>query len=164
MAAQGQHNCRVGTTLLAERGVVQDSETPLWNTSFRSTDLEGSLSLIGVVAKCFYSGSLGYLSMNTKMLPDWAEAATVVLEACLPEIVVALLLQEVEQKRLLLENRDRRFRSRGARSERSDFYQTFSDRQACPPALKWSHHAHQETESATTGSQITKASNSRGNT
>lgn len=42
--------------------------------------------------------------MNPKMLTDWAEAATVVLEACLPETVITLLLQEVEQKRLLLEN------------------------------------------------------------
>jgi hypothetical protein len=45
----------------------------------------------------------GYLSTNQKELPDWAEAATIVLEACLSEMVVALLLQEVEQKRLLLQ-------------------------------------------------------------
>ena len=45
----------------------------------------------------------GYLSTNQKTMPDWAEAATIVLEACLGEVVVALLLQEVEQKRLLLQ-------------------------------------------------------------
>jgi hypothetical protein len=45
----------------------------------------------------------GYLSTNQKTLPDWAEAATIVLEACLCEVVVTLLLQEVEQKRLLLQ-------------------------------------------------------------
>src|SRR6478672_3508 len=45
----------------------------------------------------------GYLSTNHKTLPDWAEAATTVLEACLGEVVVALLLQEVEQKRMLLQ-------------------------------------------------------------
>ncbi|MEP0872991.1 hypothetical protein NDA01_24695 [Trichocoleus desertorum AS-A10] len=38
----------------------------------------------------------GYLSTNQKTLPDWAEAATIVLEACLGQVVVALLLQEVE--------------------------------------------------------------------
>ncbi|WP_242024586.1 hypothetical protein [Trichocoleus sp. FACHB-591] len=41
--------------------------------------------------------------MNTKTLPAWAEAAAVVLEACLSEMAAALLLQEVEQKRLLLQ-------------------------------------------------------------
>jgi hypothetical protein len=45
----------------------------------------------------------GYLSMNQKVLPNWAEAATIVLEACLGEVVVAVLLQEVEQKRRLLQ-------------------------------------------------------------
>jgi hypothetical protein len=44
-----------------------------------------------------------YLSTNQKTLPDWAEAATIVLEACLGQVVVALLLQEVEQKRRLLQ-------------------------------------------------------------
>lgn len=45
----------------------------------------------------------GYLSTHHKVLPDWAEAATIVLQACLGEVVVALLLQEVEQKRMLLQ-------------------------------------------------------------
>lgn len=45
----------------------------------------------------------GYLSTNQKAPPDWAEAATIVLEAYLTEIVVAVLLQEVEQKRRLLQ-------------------------------------------------------------
>jgi len=44
----------------------------------------------------------GYLSMNTEAFPDWVEAATVVLRTCLSEVVVALLLQEIEQNRLLL--------------------------------------------------------------
>ncbi len=44
----------------------------------------------------------GYLSMNTEVLPDWAEAANVVLKACLSELVVELLLQEIERNRSLL--------------------------------------------------------------
>jgi hypothetical protein len=46
----------------------------------------------------------GYLSTKQNALPDWAEAATIVLEACLPEIVVAVLLQEFEHKRRLLQH------------------------------------------------------------
>jgi hypothetical protein len=45
----------------------------------------------------------GYLSTNHRALPDWAEAAAIILEACLGEVVVALLLHEVEQKRMLLQ-------------------------------------------------------------
>jgi hypothetical protein len=45
----------------------------------------------------------GYLSIDHKVLPGWAEAATIVLQACLGEGVVAVLLQEVEQKRMLLQ-------------------------------------------------------------
>jgi hypothetical protein len=45
----------------------------------------------------------GHLSTNQKALPNWVQAATIVLEACLGEVVVALLLEEVEQKRRLLQ-------------------------------------------------------------
>lgn len=45
----------------------------------------------------------GYLSTATEDLPDWGEAAALILETCLSQVVVALLLQEIEQKRPLLE-------------------------------------------------------------
>ncbi|MBD2122323.1 transposase [Trichocoleus sp. FACHB-262] len=70
---------------------------------FGQQTLKGLYRWLILSLSAFILAHWGYLSMNTKMLPDWAEAATVVLEACLPEIVVALLLQEVEQKRLLLQ-------------------------------------------------------------
>ena len=70
---------------------------------FGQQTLKGLYRWLVLSLSAFILAHWGYLSINTKMLPDWAEAATVVLEACLPEIVVALLLQEVEQKRLLLQ-------------------------------------------------------------
>jgi hypothetical protein len=45
----------------------------------------------------------GYLSTNQRVLPDWAEAAAVILKTCLSEVVVALLLREIEQKQTLLQ-------------------------------------------------------------
>ncbi|MEO0538768.1 MAG: transposase [Cyanobacteria bacterium P01_A01_bin.123] len=44
----------------------------------------------------------GYLSMDTETLPDWAEAAAVVMEFTLADVLVVLLLADVERKRLLL--------------------------------------------------------------
>jgi len=44
----------------------------------------------------------GYLSLDTKELPDWGVAATIILETCLVELVIALLLAEVERQRPLL--------------------------------------------------------------
>ena len=38
----------------------------------------------------------GYLSLDIKELPDWEVAATIIPEACLVELVIALLLTEVE--------------------------------------------------------------------
>jgi hypothetical protein len=45
----------------------------------------------------------GYLSMETEALPDWAVAATIVLEVALADVVVALLLADIERKRPLLQ-------------------------------------------------------------
>lgn len=46
----------------------------------------------------------GYLSLETKALPDWAEAAAVVLEAALADVsVYLLLLADIERKRSLLQ-------------------------------------------------------------
>jgi hypothetical protein len=45
----------------------------------------------------------GYLSTAAEDLPQWGDAAVVILEACLSQVVVALLLQEIERKRPLLE-------------------------------------------------------------
>jgi hypothetical protein len=44
----------------------------------------------------------GYLSLDTRELPDWGVAATIILETCLVELVIALLLAEVERQRPLL--------------------------------------------------------------
>jgi len=44
----------------------------------------------------------GDLSLDTKELPDWGVAATIILETCLVELVIALLLAELERQRPLL--------------------------------------------------------------
>jgi hypothetical protein len=41
--------------------------------------------------------------MDTYVLPDWAAAATVVLEATLADVVVTLLLADIERKHPLLQ-------------------------------------------------------------
>ncbi|MEA5449688.1 IS701 family transposase, partial [Leptolyngbya sp. CCNP1308] len=45
----------------------------------------------------------GYLSLETEALPDWAEAAAVVMEAALADVLVYLLLADIERKRPLLQ-------------------------------------------------------------
>ena len=40
--------------------------------------------------------------MDSEALPDWAVAATVVLEAALTDVLVMLLLADIERKRPLL--------------------------------------------------------------
>lgn len=45
----------------------------------------------------------GYLATGTDALPNWVEAAAVILKTCLSEVVVALLLREIEQKQPLLQ-------------------------------------------------------------
>lgn len=45
----------------------------------------------------------GYLSMDTQTLPDWAEAATIVMEFALADVLVTLLSADIEHKRSLLE-------------------------------------------------------------
>lgn len=45
----------------------------------------------------------GYLSLETKELPDWAVAAAVVLEVALADVLVHLLLADSERKRSLLQ-------------------------------------------------------------
>ena len=44
----------------------------------------------------------GYLSLETDKLPDWAQAAAVVLEAALADVLIDLLLADIERKRPLL--------------------------------------------------------------
>jgi hypothetical protein len=70
---------------------------------FGQQTLKGLYRWLVLSLSAFILAHWGYLSTNQKELPDWAEAATVVLEACLCEIVAALLIQEVEQKRVLLQ-------------------------------------------------------------
>jgi hypothetical protein len=45
----------------------------------------------------------GYLSMETQALPDWAEAASVVMETALADVLAALLLADIERRRPLLQ-------------------------------------------------------------
>lgn len=45
----------------------------------------------------------GYLSTDTQALPDWAEAAAIVMEYALADVLVDLLLADIERKRPLLE-------------------------------------------------------------
>lgn len=70
---------------------------------FGQQTLVGLYRWLVLSLSAFLLAHWGYLSLNTKGHPDWGEAATIVLEACLGEIVVTLLLQEVEQKRRLLQ-------------------------------------------------------------
>jgi len=45
----------------------------------------------------------GYLSLGTDALPDWGQAATIILEAAFAEVVVEALLKDIERRRPLLE-------------------------------------------------------------
>ncbi|MEM0980642.1 MAG: transposase [Cyanobacteria bacterium P01_H01_bin.58] len=61
----------------------------------------------------------GYLSMDTDTWPDWAEAAVVVMEFALADVVVALLCADIEHKRHLLEQQGIEIQITSARYEYS---------------------------------------------
>lgn len=45
----------------------------------------------------------GYLSMDTSTLPNWAAAARTVFEAVLPQVAIALLIQQIHDHQPLLQ-------------------------------------------------------------
>jgi uncharacterized membrane protein YhhN len=44
----------------------------------------------------------GYLSLNTKDLPDWGVAGQLIVETCLAEVLLAIFLTEFERLQPLL--------------------------------------------------------------
>ena len=47
----------------------------------------------------------GYLWLRPGTLPDWQQAAQAIVENCLDDVVVALLLAQLERRQSLLEGR-----------------------------------------------------------
>jgi hypothetical protein len=51
----------------------------------------------------FILAQWGYLSLETGALPDWVEAAAIVMEAALADVLVSLRLADIERRRALLQ-------------------------------------------------------------
>lgn len=64
--------------------------------------MEGMYRWLILSLVAFILAHWGYLSLNSKDLPDWGMAATVILESCLADVLVAVFLAEVEHQRSLL--------------------------------------------------------------
>lgn len=68
---------------------------------FGQQTLLGMCRWLVLLLVAFVLAHWGYLSLETEALPDWAEAADVVLEAALADVLVYLLLADIARKRSL---------------------------------------------------------------